>query len=629
MAWTWVWACLCLACLCEARLRPLWQKSLHAEVWEWARASEAHWLACTGSPKLALHRLRVTLLVAHDRGLSFAAGTFSGVETASVEITDKDLEHCPMARLFLEGLETLYSARQSKVALAGLSVLLKGPLQRVAVSLSDLTHMRSHRQLPTPFQLLALLDCNWPIFELLRYLGGRRTDEPTNPGTAQERDLAELKAISRRVTSTAGFEAITPEARARAVRLWRAWAPDAEPWVSPWPPLGAAFAALLAAWEAAEEEETAGGVGFQAQLLLGELERILWDAAFLAPKSIGGGNGEHAPDLGILAGLLASTTSPWRLLEGLSALQLRFFHRTTCSKNFGAGTLAVRMQTWHSCRYCAKSSGQGWERSVFQHGSFWDVDTLMHIMRTMAKPHGGKCLFIDVGANVGLYSVRAAAEGFSVIAVEPDPRNLRRLVASARLNGVRTLSRLSTLQAAAWAKQRRGTQRLLQSPDESMLTMTLPSNRPAADAHLAASSAVAAAGGGQVRNSSSVLSISLDVLLRMDGPSEFDLKEHSCAFLKVDAEGDDPEVLKGAAGLLSNPKLIGAMVEEHRELLQLKGHKADAVARQLAAYDFRWTHLMDPDPAIRNILVLRPQAAAVVEASGGFQLAQFPQSLRT
>ena len=25
-------------------------------------------------------------------------------------------------------------------------------------------------------------------------------------------------------------------------------------------------------------------------------ERILWDAAFLAPKSIGGGNGEHAPD---------------------------------------------------------------------------------------------------------------------------------------------------------------------------------------------------------------------------------------------------------------------------------------------------------------------------------------------
>ena len=40
----------------------------------------------------------------------------------------------------------------------------------------------------------------------------------------------------------------------------------------------------------------------------------------------------------------------------------------------------------------------------------------------------------------------------------------------------------------------------LQSPDESMLTMTLPSNRPAADAHLAASSAVAAAGGGQAPN---------------------------------------------------------------------------------------------------------------------------------
>lgn len=44
-------------------------------------------------------------------------------------------------------------------------------------------------------------------------------------------------------------------------------------------------------------------------------------------------------------------------------------------------------------------------------------------------------LFIDVGANVGLYSIWAADAGADVIAVEPDPAACRQLAANRELNG--------------------------------------------------------------------------------------------------------------------------------------------------------------------------------------------------
>ncbi|CAE7193071.1 ANKRD17, partial [Symbiodinium sp. CCMP2456] len=97
------------------------------------------------------------------------------------------------------------------------------------------------------------------------------------------------------------------------------------------------------------------------------------------------------------------------------------------------------------------------------------------------------------------------------------------------------------------------------------------------ESHAAAVAAVRSAGGGEANTSLRVWSVTLDDLLS-DAPEEFSLEHHTCAFLKVDAEGDDPDVLRGASGLLRNPKLLGAIVEEHRELLELKNHGAQGVA---------------------------------------------------
>lgn len=44
-------------------------------------------------------------------------------------------------------------------------------------------------------------------------------------------------------------------------------------------------------------------------------------------------------------------------------------------------------------------------------------------------------LFVDIGANVGIYSILGAERGARVIAVEPDPDTAQRLRANAELNG--------------------------------------------------------------------------------------------------------------------------------------------------------------------------------------------------
>jgi FkbM family methyltransferase len=44
-------------------------------------------------------------------------------------------------------------------------------------------------------------------------------------------------------------------------------------------------------------------------------------------------------------------------------------------------------------------------------------------------------LFLDIGANIGIYTIYAADIGASVIACEPDPRNYARLVENVEFNG--------------------------------------------------------------------------------------------------------------------------------------------------------------------------------------------------
>jgi len=64
---------------------------------------------------------------------------------------------------------------------------------------------------------------------------------------------------------------------------------------------------------------------------------------------------------------------------------------------------------------------------------FWE-DYDRHIMTWWPDEMAPGRVFLDVGANVGLYSLVAAARGATVVAFEPNPRTRARLHANIRLN---------------------------------------------------------------------------------------------------------------------------------------------------------------------------------------------------
>lgn len=66
---------------------------------------------------------------------------------------------------------------------------------------------------------------------------------------------------------------------------------------------------------------------------------------------------------------------------------------------------------------------------------FWE-EYDRHIMLWWPDEMAPGRVFLDVGANVGLYSLAAAARGATVVAFEPNPRTRARLLANIRLNGL-------------------------------------------------------------------------------------------------------------------------------------------------------------------------------------------------
>ena len=67
-----------------------------------------------------------------------------------------------------------------------------------------------------------------------------------------------------------------------------------------------------------------------------------------------------------------------------------------------------------------------------RHRGIWEAEIVRKAFRSILlnDPHLG---FIDIGANLGLYSLVAASMGHNVISVEPFDNNLRRLRKSVSL----------------------------------------------------------------------------------------------------------------------------------------------------------------------------------------------------
>ncbi len=183
-----------------------------------------------------------------------------------------------------------------------------------------------------------------------------------------------------------------------------------------------------------------------------------------------------------------------------------------------------------------------------------DMSFLLHLLRLGD-------LFVDVGANVGAYTVLASAViGALTMACEPNPQTLVKFRRNVMLNGISELVDERAVALGAEAKMIR----LFTGTTDAM-------NRVVGDE--------------QAADTMEVRQTTLDALL--DG--------RALRLLKVDVEGYEPEVLKGASRTLAQAELLGVIVESNAEP-ELKSTSPHAV---LLGYGFQ---LCSYEPRTRTLL---------------------------
>jgi FkbM family methyltransferase len=150
-------------------------------------------------------------------------------------------------------------------------------------------------------------------------------------------------------------------------------------------------------------------------------------------------------------------------------------------------------------------------------------------------------IVVDIGAHMGRYTIisskRVGANG-KVVAIEADPSNFEMLNSNIKLN---QLTNVTTLNYAVYSKE---TKIKLYLPEvESGYTIynTIMSNRARTEDKFV-----------------EVNANTLDHLLQLKG-----IRQEEVNWIKIDVEGAEFEVLKGASNVLSKSKDIALLIEVH------------------------------------------------------------------
>jgi len=165
---------------------------------------------------------------------------------------------------------------------------------------------------------------------------------------------------------------------------------------------------------------------------------------------------------------------------------------------------------------------------------------LYEYLTSLIKDRGIRT-FIDVGANIGTFSLRIAKKfcGISVIAIEPEPTNAYLLRIATKIN---RLNNLLVIEGAAWHEE----VELILRVSEDPATHTVLSTHPLKERRII----------GALK----VKGVTIDSIVR-----SYSLKEP--ILLKVDVEGAEISVIRGARELLRDYEAV-IYVEPH-----LKEHK--------------------------------------------------------
>lgn len=138
-------------------------------------------------------------------------------------------------------------------------------------------------------------------------------------------------------------------------------------------------------------------------------------------------------------------------------------------------------------------------------------------------------LFVDVGANIGSYTILAASvRKANVIAFEPDPGTYRQLMDNIEANAIG--SKVQVIQKAVGAEEGKIT---FSTGLDTMNHVVDPGSEPT---------------GASLRT---VEVTTLDHVLATKSP----------VMMKIDVEGHEPSVMAGAMAVLANPSLLAVEIE--------------------------------------------------------------------
>jgi FkbM family methyltransferase len=181
-------------------------------------------------------------------------------------------------------------------------------------------------------------------------------------------------------------------------------------------------------------------------------------------------------------------------------------------------------------------TNDGLDRTILVTGA-WERQTWQGISEHV--PNGG--VFVDVGADIGYYSLKAAVmvgRGGRVLAIEPNPETLVRLRANVRESGASAI----TVEPSAC------------SDSEGIVEFFAATHANAGASSLSRANAAEA---GPVAGSYRVRARRLDSIVRESGVTRVDV-------IKVDVEGAELLVLKGAVETLAryHPVVVVEMIDE-------------------------------------------------------------------
>ena len=177
---------------------------------------------------------------------------------------------------------------------------------------------------------------------------------------------------------------------------------------------------------------------------------------------------------------------------------------------------------------------------------FEDMGFLLHFLRPSD-------LFIDIGANIGSYTILAAADiKASVMAIEPHPETFALLLQNIAIN--QAAKRIEALNMALGA-----------SKDILKFTKTHDTGN-----HIA------------VPGEKDVAEVSVNTLDNV-------LYGKVPALIKIDVEGYEAEVLKGATATLNDPALKAIIIELNGSGGRY-GHSEEKIHNDLLGYEFKPMH---------------------------------------